>query len=55
MNGVPDLASAMLAIAFATGMLVAGQSYITHRPASFTPAALVTSVSWGKPYANLPH
>jgi hypothetical protein len=55
MNGVLNVASAMLAIAFAVVMLVAGQWYIAHRPASFTPAALVTSVSWGKPYANLPH
>jgi hypothetical protein len=56
MNDGPELASAMLAIAFAAVMLVAGQLYITHRPASFTtaPAALIASVPWDKPSAKLP-
>jgi hypothetical protein len=42
---VPQLASAMLAIAFAAGMLVAGQLYIENNSASFTtaPAALIAA------------
>ena len=56
MNEGPELASAMLAIAFAAGMLVTGHWYITHRPASFTtaPVALIASVPWHNPYAKLP-
>jgi hypothetical protein len=56
MNEGPELASAMLAIAFGAVMLVAGQLYITHRPASFmtAPAALIASVPWDKPSAKLP-
>ena len=54
---VPQLASAMLAIAFAAVMLVAGQLYIENKSASFTtaPAALIAAVPWDKPSANLPH
>jgi hypothetical protein len=48
MNEVPQLASAMLAIAFAAVMLVAGQLYIENRSARLTavPAALTASVPW---------
>jgi hypothetical protein len=54
---VPQLASAMLAIAFAAVMLVAGQLYIENKSASFTtaPAALIATVPWDKPSAKLPH
>ena len=55
---IPQLASAMLAIAFAAVMLVAGQLYIENKSASFTaavPAALIASVPWDKPSAKLPH
>jgi hypothetical protein len=54
---VPQLASAMLAIAFAAVMLVAGQLYIENKSASFTtsPAALIAAVPWDKPSAKLPH
>jgi hypothetical protein len=57
MNEVPQLASAMLAIAFAAVMLVAAQLYIENKSASFTPfpAALIASVPWDKTSANLPH
>jgi hypothetical protein len=53
---VPQLASAMLAIAFAAVMLVAGQLYIENKSASFTtaPAALIAAVPWDKPSAKLP-
>jgi hypothetical protein len=46
MNEVPQLASAMLAIAFAAVMLVAGQLYVEHmaqRPLRLIPAALTVS------------
>ena len=45
MNEGPELASAMLAIAFAAAMLVAGQLYIENRSARLTavPAALTAS------------
>jgi hypothetical protein len=46
MNEVPQLASAMLAIAFAAVMLVAGQMYIEHmaqRPLPLILAALTVS------------
>jgi hypothetical protein len=48
MNDIPQLAGAMLAIAFAAVMLVAGQLYIENSPARFTavPAALTASVPW---------
>ena len=54
---VPQLASAMLAIAFAAVMLVAGQLYIENKSASFTtaPAALIAAVPWDKSSAKLPH
>ena len=57
MNEVPQLATAMLAIAFAAVMLVAGQLYIENKSATLTavPAALIASVPWVKPSANLPH
>ena len=56
MNEVPQLAGAMLAIAFAAVMLVAGQLYIENKSASFTtaPAALIAAVPWDKPSAKLP-
>jgi hypothetical protein len=48
MNDVPQLAGAMLAIAFAAVMLVAGQLYIedTSERLSAVPAALTASVPW---------
>jgi len=48
MNDVPQLAGAMLAIAFAAVMLVAGQLYIENRSERPTavPAALTASVPW---------
>jgi hypothetical protein len=48
MNEVPQLAGAMLAIAFAAVMLVAGQLYIENRSARLTavPAAQTASVPW---------
>ena len=51
MNEVNRLASAMLAIAFAAVMLVAGQLCIQSRPERVTaiPAALTASVSFDKP------
>ena len=57
MNEVPQLATAMLAIAFAAVMLVAGQLYIENRSARLpaVPAALMASVPWDKPSPNLPH
>ena len=57
MNEVSQLASAMLAIAFAAVMLVAGQLYIENKSASFmtAPAALTAAVPWDKPSAKLPH
>ena len=57
MNEVPQLATAMLAIAFAAVMLVAGQLYIENKSATLAavPAALIASVPWEKPSANLPH
>jgi hypothetical protein len=55
MNEVPQLATAMLAIAFAAVMLVAGQLFIEKRSATLpaAPAALMASVPWDKPSANL--
>ena len=52
MNEVPQLAGAMLAIAFAAVMLVAGQLYI--EKSARLKAALMASVPWDKPSANLP-
>ena len=48
MNEVPQLADAMLAIAFAAVMLVAGQLYIENKSARLTavPAGLTASVPW---------
>jgi len=45
MNEVPQLASAMLALAFAAGMLVAGQLFIEYRSTNnaFTPAVVKTA------------
>jgi hypothetical protein len=56
MNEVPQLADAMLAIAFAAAMLVAGQLYIekSARLKAVVPAALMASVPWDKRSANLP-
>jgi hypothetical protein len=55
MNEVPQLATAMLAIAFAAVMLVAGQLFIENKASrlSAAPAALIASVPWDKPSANL--
>jgi hypothetical protein len=48
MNEVPQLAGAMLAVAFAAVMLVAGQLYIENTSMRLTavPAALTASVPW---------
>jgi hypothetical protein len=48
MNEVPQLASAMVAIAFAAVMLVAGQLYIENKSAGLAavPAALTAAVPW---------
>jgi hypothetical protein len=48
MNEVPELASAMLAIAVAAVMLVAGQLYIENESARLTavPDALTASMPW---------
>jgi hypothetical protein len=48
MNEVHQLATAMLAIAFAAVMLVAGQLFIENRSARLpaAPAALIASVPW---------
>jgi hypothetical protein len=55
MNEVPQLAGAMLAIAFAAVMLVAGQLYIEKSARlKAVPAALMASVPSDKPSANLP-
>ena len=56
MNEVPQLATAMLAIAFAAVMLVAGQLYIEKRSAELpaAPAVLTAQVQGDKPFANLP-
>ena len=56
MNEVHQLATAMLAIAFAAVMLVAGQLFIEKRSARLpaAPAALTASVPEDKPFANLP-
>jgi hypothetical protein len=55
MNEVPQLATAMLAIAFAAVMLVGGQLYIENRSVRLpaVPAALMASVPWDKPSPNL--
>jgi hypothetical protein len=55
MNEVNQLATAILAIAFAAVMLVAGQLFIENRSARLpsAPAALMASVSWDKPSAKL--
>jgi hypothetical protein len=53
MEEVPQLASAMLAIAFTAVMLVAGQLYIENKSTRVTaaPAALTASVPWDpRPY-----
>jgi hypothetical protein len=51
MSEVRELVSAMLAIAFAAVMLVAGELYIQSRPEQVAaiPAALTASVSLDKP------
>jgi hypothetical protein len=51
MNEIPELASLMLAIAFAAVMLVAGELYIQSRPERVTaiPSAQTASVSLDKP------
>jgi hypothetical protein len=56
MNEVPQLATAMLAIAFAAVMLVAGQLYIEKKSSQLpaAPAALTAQVQGDKPFANLP-
>jgi hypothetical protein len=56
MNEVPQLATAMLALAFAAVMLVAGQLYIENNSTRLTaaPAALTARVPGDKPFANLP-
>jgi hypothetical protein len=56
MNEVNQLASAMLAIAFAAVMLVAGQLYIQSRPERLAaiPVALTASVPVGQAQVNLP-
>jgi hypothetical protein len=54
MNEVPQLAAAMLAIALAAVMLVAGQLVIEKREVAAAPAALTASVPGAKPFANLP-
>jgi hypothetical protein len=56
MNEVPQLATAMLAIAFAAVMLVAGQLYIEKRSAGLpaASAALTAQVQGDKPFASLP-
>jgi hypothetical protein len=57
MNEVSQLASAMLAIAFAAVMLVAGQLYIQSRPerVAAIPAALTASMPVGQAPIDLPH
>jgi hypothetical protein len=54
MNEAQQLAGAMLAIAFAAVMLVAGQLYLENKSPGFTssvPAALAASVPWDpRPY-----
>jgi len=52
MNEFYQLATAMLAIAFAAVMLVAGQLFIENKSARLQAAPLV-SVPWDKPSANL--
>jgi hypothetical protein len=56
MNEVSQLASAMLAIAFAAVMLVAGQLYIQSRPERLTviPSALTASVQVGQAPQSFP-
>ena len=56
MNEVSQLASAMLAIAFAAVMLVAGQLYIQSRPERLTaiPAAPNGVSALGQARVNLP-
>jgi hypothetical protein len=56
MNEFHQLATAMLAIAFAAVMLVAGQLYIENKSARLSAAptvAMAASVPWDKPSANL--
>jgi hypothetical protein len=56
MNEVPQLATAMLAIAFAAVMLVAGQLFIEKRSDRLraAPAVLTASVPGDKLFANRP-
>jgi hypothetical protein len=56
MNEFHQLATALLAIAFAAVMLVAGQLFIENRSARLpaAPTAPLASVPWDKPSANLP-
>jgi hypothetical protein len=56
MNEVPQLATAMLAIAFAAVMLVTGQLFIEKRAAMVpaAPAAITARVPGDKPFASLP-
>ena len=54
MNEVHQLATGMLAIAFAAVMLVAGQLFIEKRSAKLpaAPAALTASVPGDRPFAK---
>jgi len=53
MNEVNQLATAMLTIAFATVMLVAGLLFIESRSARLQAVPMAASVPWDKPSANL--
>jgi hypothetical protein len=57
MHDLSQLVSAMLTIAFAAVMLVAGQLYIQSRPDRLTaiPAALAASMPVGQAPIDLPH
>jgi hypothetical protein len=57
MHDLSQLVSAMLTIAFAAVMLVAGQLYIQSRPDRLTaiPAALGASMPVGQAPIDLPH
>jgi len=56
MNEISQLASAMLVLAFAAVMLVAGQLYIQSRPERVTgiPGALTASVQVGQAPQSFP-
>jgi hypothetical protein len=55
MNEVSQLASAMLVLAFAAVMLVAGQLYIQSRPETVIPSALTASVQVGQAPQSFPN